>query len=424
MIKFLFKGLIRDRSRSLFPVLTVFAGVFLAVFGYSFMNGVVANMINTTAHYQTGHLRIMTQAYAQEANQNPNDLALIGVDDFLQTLQEKYPEMLWTQRIKFGGLLDIPDENGETKKQGPVNGMAVDLFSDSSPERNLLNIKDAIIRGCMPDQPGEILIADEFAKKLNIAPGDTATLISSTMYGSMAMANFIITGTVRFGITAMDRGAIFADISDIQFALDMDDAAGEILGFFPDDIYYDEKATLIAESFNEEFKNPEDQFSPLMGTLPNESGLSDYLGLIDSMSIIIISIFVIAMSIVLRKCGLKGSLRRYGEIGIRLAIGEDKGHVYRSLILESVMIGIFGSILGTLGGVGIAYLMQVYGLDFSFLFKSSSMMISSDYYALVTFGSFIIGFAPGITSTVLGTSIAGIGIYKRQTSQLFKELEV
>jgi putative ABC transport system permease protein len=50
-------------------------------------------------------------------------------------------------------------------------------------------------------------------------------------------------------------------------------------------------------------------------------------------------------------------------------------------------------------------------------------MISSVYRARVTLGSFFIGFAPGIISTVLGATIAGIGIYKRQTSQLFKELE-
>jgi putative ABC transport system permease protein len=424
MIKFLLKGLIRDRSRSLFPILTVFIGVFLAVFLYSFLNGIISDMIKSTAHYQTGHLRIMTQAYAKEADQNPIDLAFIGVDSLLQRLNEKYPDMLWTPRIKFGGLLDIPDENGETKNQGPVSGMAVNLFSDSSPERKLLNVKESIIRGRFPNQPGEILIGDEFAKKLEVAPGDIATLISSTMYGSMTMANFKIAGTVQFGIAAMDRGAIFADISDIQFALDMQDAASEILGFFPDDIYHDEQATLIAASFNEEFKDPNDQFSPQMGILPEESGLSDYLTMVNSMGIIIIMIFVLAMSIVLWNAGLMGSLRRYGEIGVRLAVGEDKGHVYRTLIMESVMIGIFGSILGTLAGVGVAYLMQVYGLDLSFLLKKSSMMISGIYRAQVTFGSFIIGFAPGIISTVLGTSIAGIGIFKRQTSQLFKELEV
>jgi putative ABC transport system permease protein len=424
MIKFLWKGLLRDRSRSLFPVLTVFIGVFLAVFIYSFMNGVLADMVNSTAHYQTGHLRIMTQAYAKEANQNPNDLAFIGVAKLLGALHDRYPGMIWTPRIKFGGLLDVPDEKGETKTQGPVSGMALDLFSDSSFEIKLLKVQEAIVRGRMAKAAGEILIGDEFARKLQIAPGDTATLISSTMYGSTAMTNFKIAGTVRFGVAAMDRGAIFADISDIQAALDMQDAAGEILGFFPDDIYHEEQAPIMAAAFNREFRDGKDQFSPRMGTLPDESGLADYLGLIDSMSIIIISIFVVAMSIVLWNAGLMGSLRRYGEIGVRMAIGEAKGHIYKTLILESLLIGIFGSILGTMAGVAVAYLMQVYGLDFGFLFKNSALMISSVYRAQVTFGSFVIGFAPGVGSTVLGASIAGIGIYKRQTAQLFKELEI
>ena len=424
MIKFLLKGLVRDRSRSLFPVLTVFAGVFLVVFLYSYLNGVVSEMIKATAHYDTGHLRIVTQAYAKEIDQNPNDLALVGIDTLLQTLNKEYPQMLWLPRIKIGGLLDIPDENGETKTQSPVSGLAVNLLSEASPEYQLLKIKDAIICGEVPSKPGEILIADEFAKKLKISPGDTATLISSTMYGSMTMANFKIAGTIRFGITAMDRSAIFADISDIQSVLDMQDAASEILGFFSDDIYQDELATSIAASFNKKYRDPNDQFSPQMGTLPEESGLSDYLTMLDSMSIIIIAIFIVAMSIVLWNAGLMGSLRRYGEIGVRLAVGEDKGHVYRTLMVESMMIGIFGSILGTLVGTGIAYLIQVYGLDFSFIFKNSSLMIPNVLRTRVTFGSFLIGFAPGIVSTVLGTSFAGIGIYKRQTSQLFKELEV
>jgi putative ABC transport system permease protein len=380
-------------------------------------------MVKSTAHYQTGHVRIMTQAYAKESNQNPIDLAFVGVENMMTVLNEKYPDMIWTPRIKFGGLIDIPDENGETKTQGPVTGMAVNLISESSPEHNFLNIEEAIIRGHMPNKPGEILIGDEFAKKLNVVPGDMATLISSTMFGSMAMANFYISGTVQFGIAALDRSAIFTDISDIQYALDMQDVACEILGFFPDDVYKDEKASIMTASFNEEFKNPNDQFSPQMGALPEESGLTDYLAMIDFMAIILIMIFVVAMSIVLWNAGLMGSLRRYGEIGVRLAVGEEKGHVYRTMIMESLIIGTFGSLLGTLAGVSISYWMQIHGLDFGELFKHSSMMISSVYRARVTLGSFFIGFAPGIISTVLGATIAGIGIYKRQTSQLFKELE-
>lgn len=423
MLKFLFKGLVRDRSRSLFPILTVFIGVALTVFLYSYLNGFVSDMIKSSAHYNSGHVRIMTKAYSQESNQSPNDLAIIGIDTLIQNVEKSYPDMIWTPRIKFGGLIDIPDKNGETRIQGPVSGMAVDLFSRESPERKFLNLDESLIKGRIPEKPNEILIAEDFARRLKVAPGDTATLLSSTMYGSMVMTNFVIAGTIHFGIAALDRGAIITDISDIQKSLDMNNAAGEILGFFKDDNFHSEKAYRIRDSFNEKYKNSEDEFAPIMGALPEESGLSDYMGLIDIASFVIIGIFIFAMAIVLWNAGLMGSLRRYGEMGVRLAVGEEKGHIYRTLILESIMIGIVGSFLGTLFGLIPSYLMEIYGLDLSFLFEKSSVMITGVLHADVTYETYLIGFIPGILATVLGTSIAGIGIYKRETAQLFKELE-
>ena len=423
MLKFLFKGLVRDRSRSLFPILTVFIGVALTVFLYSYLNGFVSDMIKSSAHYNSGHVRIMTKAYSQESNQSPNDLAIIGIDTLIQNVEKSYPDMIWTPRIKFGGLIDIPDKNGETRIQGPVSGMAVDLFSRESPERKFLNLDESLIKGRIPEKPNEILIADDFARRLKVAPGDTATLLSSTMYGSMVMTNFVIAGTIHFGIAALDRGAIITDISDIQKSLDMNNAAGEILGFFKDDNFHSDKAYGIRNSFNEKYKNSEDEFAPIMGALPEESGLSDYMGLIDIASFVIIGIFIFAMAIVLWNAGLMGSLRRYGEMGVRLAVGEEKGHIYRTLILESIMIGIVGSFLGTLFGLIPSYLMEIYGLDLSFLFEKSSVMITGVLHADVTYETYLIGFIPGILATVLGTSIAGIGIYKRETAQLFKELE-
>jgi putative ABC transport system permease protein len=424
VIQFLLKGLLRDRSRSLLPVLIVAAGVMLTVFLHAWLNGAISTMIQLTANYSTGHVRVMTRAYAKEADQVPNDLALLGIDTLIAGLKRDFPDLLWAPRTKFGGLLDIPDEKGETRVQTPISGLAVGLFSIDSPERKILNIQKAIIKGCIPQNQGEILIGDELAEKLNLRLGDVATLISSTMYGSMAIANFKIAGTVRFGVGAMDRGALIADLSDIQQALDMNQGAGEILGFFTDDIYHDEQAKQISVKFNTMRNNlKKDEFSPIMGILRNESGLSDYLDLIGIYIGIIISVFVTAMSIVLWNVGLTGGLRRYGEIGVRLAIGEDKGHVYRSIMAESIMIGIIGSTLGTAIGLASAYYLQVKGIDISSMMKNSTLMFSDVVRAQVTPFTFVIGFFPGLLATFLGAAISGIGIYKRQTSQLFKELE-
>lgn len=431
MISFLFKGLLRDRSRSLFPLLTVLAGVVLTVFLHAWLNGAISAMIQSTAHYNTGHICVMTRAYDKEADQIPNDLALLGIDTLTTELKQNYSDLLWTPRIKFGGLLDIPDEKGETRAQAPVSGLAVDLLSPGSPEWKILNIRQAVVKGRVPQKSGEMLVGEELAVKLRIQPGDTATLIGSTMYGSMSVTNFIIVGTVRFGIVAMDKGTVIADISDIQQALDMQQGAGEILGFFADDLYHEDRANAVTTDFNLRHKdflgktaNADISFTPIMRTLRAASGLSEYLDYVGVFSDVIIGIFVVAMSIVLWNAGLTGSLRRYGEIGVRLAVGEDKRHIYLSLLAESLMIGFIGSVLGTSIGLAIAYYGQVVGFDIGSVLKDSSMMLPNIIRAQITPFTFVIGFLPGMLATFLGTAISGIGIYKRQTSELFKELEI
>ena len=430
MIAFLFKGLLRDRSRSLFPFLIVLMGVMLTVVLHAWLNGSVSSLLSSTAHFNTGHVRVMTRAYAKESNQVPNDLALLGIDTLMTELRRDYPDLLWTPRIKFGGLLDIPDENGETKTQIPVSGLAVDLLSPGSTEVNILNIRDGIVRGRLPARHGEMLIGDEGARKLQVQPGDTATIISSTMNGSMSITNFVIVGTVRFGIVAMDKGMVVTDISDARQALDMQGGAGEILGFFRDDVYHEVRANGVAADFNSrhgappgEVQDPNFAYSPVMGTFWTESGLADYMEYIDVFSAVLVAVFVLAMSVVLWNAGLTGSLRRYGEIGIRLAVGEEKGHIYMSLLAESLMIGIIGSSVGTAIGLAIAFFGQEKGLDIGSVLKSSTMMFPNVVRAQITPFTFIIGFLPGLLATFLGTAISGIGIYRRQTSELFKELE-
>ncbi|MCK4295818.1 MAG: ABC transporter permease [Candidatus Marinimicrobia bacterium] len=422
MIKFLLKGVFRDHHRSFFPAITVSIGVALTVLMNCYLTGVFGDMIDINAKFQTGHVKVMTLGYADNINQLPNDYAMVGVDEILSDLHNQYPTMTFIQRIKFGGLLDVADENGETKIQGPTMGTAVDLLSENSTELDRLNITKSVIRGELPQKPGEILISDDFAKKLDIEPGQEVTLLSSTMYGSMAIRNFVISGTIRFGVSAMDKSAIMMDITDAQSALNMENATGEILGYFSDNFYDNLRAETMAQDFNTEFSDPNDEFSLTMSELKEQSGLSEYLDYANHFLGILIFVFIFAMSLVLWNSGLLGALRRYGEIGVRLAIGEHKGHIYRSMIVESIGIGIIGSILGTIIGLGFSYWLTK-GIDISAFTQSSSMMMPSVYRAVITRNAYYIGFIPGLFATVIGTMLAGIGIYRRQTASLFKELE-
>ena len=145
MIKFLLKGILRDKTRSLLPIVVVSIGVALTIALSAYMKGAFGDMIDQNARFDTGHVKVMTRAYLENKNQMPNDLALLGVDSLTQSLRQDFPDFQWVQRIRFGGLIDVPDENGESKGQGPASGMAIDLLNESSGEAKRLNIETSLV---------------------------------------------------------------------------------------------------------------------------------------------------------------------------------------------------------------------------------------------------------------------------------------
>lgn len=423
MISFILKGILRDKSRSWLPIIVISLGVMLTVTMIGYINGAFRDMIDQNARFDTGHVKVMTRAYYEKQDQIPNDLALLEVTPLLKKLQQDFPGIDWVQRIKFGGLLDVPDAQGETRMQGYAIGMAYDLLSPGSSEPARMKIASSLVSGNPIQQAGEAVIGHEFAERLKIKPGDSFTFFGSTMEGSMAFKTFKLAGTIRYGSTGMDKTAIIVDLKDTQYLLDMEDGTGELLGF-QGDFYDDEQAIAMANQFNTKYEKDKDPFAPTMITLKAQNGLGELIDQAESMTGGFIFLFVLAMSIVLWNTGLLGGLRRYREFGIRLALGEGKSRIYLTNIVEAVIIGLIGSVIGTILGLAISYYMQEVGFDVSDYLQESAMIMPTTIRSRITPDLFYIGFIPGVLAMVFGTMLAGRAIYKRETARLFKELEV
>ena len=483
MIRFLAKGLVRDRSRSLFPLLAIIITVTLVIFGIGFMEGAMNNFLQSTAVISSGHVKVVTKAYKKESNQLPNDLALFDTENIIQTLSDMYPDYFWTPRITFGGLLDVPDKNGETKEQAPVFALGIDFFSEKSRQVEIWELEKCLISGRLPKDRDDALVSTKLAKQLGIGSGSSITLIGSTMDNAFTTYNFNVVGTFNLYKGQTDRQMMLVDISGARQALDMEDAASEILGYHNSLYYHDEEAVTIRKHFNitysdsiaqilrneeskdilsymngwneintiEKSKLPQQRsnalfdnqmydnseewgelsvedpsiYTPTMVALRDDSQLATMVDFSTVALGVMAGIFLVIVMIVLWNMGLMNGLRRYGEIGLRLAIGESKGQVYRSMISEAVLIGFVGTLIGTIFGISLTYYVQEFGIDYSEAINqlSTTMVMPNVFYAKVTPELYYIGFIPGVLATVLGTMLAGLAIYKREMSQLFKELE-
>ena len=195
MIKFLTKGLLRDRTRSFFPVLVITISVAIVVFASGFMAGTMNSLLLDTAVILSGHEKIVTRAYHEESMLMPNDLALLDADKLIDKLEKEHPEFFWTPRITFAGLLDVPDEKGETKSQGPVIGMGIDFFSEGSRQVEIWELERNLVSGTLPVKKNDALISSKLADKLNILVGEKVTFVGSTMDNAFTTYNYNIVGT-------------------------------------------------------------------------------------------------------------------------------------------------------------------------------------------------------------------------------------
>ena len=426
MIKFLTKGLLRDRSRSLFPVLVITLTVTLVIFSMGFMQGTMNSLLLDTAVILTGHEKVVTRAYSEESQLMPNDLALMDVDQLIEDLEQEYPDFFWSPRITFAGLLDVPDENGETKAQGPVIAFGIDLLSNGSRQVEIWDLERSLVIGKLPKNSNDAIISSKMANQLNIKIGESVTFIGSTMENAFTTYNFNVSGTFNLRKGQTDRQMMLVDLSGARLALDMNNAASEIFGFTHSLYYDDETAVALRTDYNKINSDSSDIFSPFMIALRDGNQMGTMVDISGAMMAIMGGIFLVIVMIVLWNMGLMNGLRRYGEIGLRLAMGESKGQVYRSMISEAIIIGLTGTVVGTGIGLALTYYVQENGIDYTKgieALSNSSIVMPNIFYAQVTPDLFYIGFLPGVLATVLGTMLAGLAIYRREMAQLFKELE-
>lgn len=420
MIDFILKGLLRDPSRSFLPFLVISLVVGTTVLMQAYLKGAMGGIISLNARLETGHVKVTSKIYSDMKPLSPLDAALPESRKLVAGLRSEFSNLHWIERIKFGGMLDVPDDSQETASQTVVRALGVSfdgLYEDP------LGFPSALIKGRVPQTNTEILIGNRLESKLDLRPGQRVTFISTGIDGASVADNFTVSGIVSFGLGDLDEKTVFFSLSGARDFLAMNDDVSEVLGFLKSG-YHAEKAAIVASKFRSIYEENSD-FSPVMETLDNNPNLGSYVALADSVAYLMVMVFILLASLVLWNAGVRSGIRRYSEFGLRMALGEHVSRIYMVLIVEALIIGVAGSIAGTALGLIPAYYLEVYGFDISRMMdlEASLVKFESIIRADVTFQSLWIGFVPGLGATTVGAALAGVRVLFRSSSELMKELE-
>jgi len=431
MIRLLFKGMLQDRTRSLFPFTVVTVGVALVIVLVGFLDGVIMGMVDSTAYLDTGHLRLVNKPFYEEEHLNPIDRALGSQRLTGNWLKENSdPQIQWSPRIRWRAIMDVPDEIGETRSQTPVMGMALDMLSAGSTELKRLDLFESITQGRLPNKRGEALVGYQLAQTLGLELNKPVTLIGRTYDGGLATDNYIVTGFVRFGIFAMDKKMLLIDLADAQETFYLNNMVTDWLGYLPAHVSflnYDEYRLKLESSLKEFVSTHPLGWAkddvPIVVSIQDQRNIRSHIEMFLIVRKYIVGIFLFLMIVVLWNAGILNGVHRYGEMGIRLAMGETHSRLILSLICESFAIGIIGSVAGSALGGACTYVLQEVGLNMGDAFAKSGLMLSDVVRARLSVGGFVYGIVPGITASILGTLMSALTIYRRSEANLFRELE-
>ena len=431
MITFLFKGILRDKSRFLFPFLIVTIGVALVISLVGFMEGTMMGMIDNTANLDTGHLRLVNKPFYDEEHLRPLDRSLAAQKETREWLEKNSSDKVkWGPRIRWGAILDVPDEKGDTVSQTPIVGMALELKNKGSLELKRLRLDEALVGGKLPELKNEMLMGDQLAKTLGIELGREVTLIGQSFDGGLVADNYRVVGLVKFGVSAMDKKMVLIDLSDAQNSFYMEDMITDWLGFMPARFSlneYEEIKSNMTQPLSQWIEKPPISWAkddrPILLTIRDQQNIGSMTDKFNIIKGFVVGIFTFLMILVLWNAGILNGIHRYGEMGLRLAFGESHLKVIFNLGVEGLFIGILGTITGCLFGGAFAWYLQEVGINMGDSFAQSGLMINDIVRARLTTGAFIQGIVPGVFASVAGNLVASLAIFKRSEANLFRELE-
>jgi ABC-type lipoprotein release transport system permease subunit len=324
----------------------VFSNIIL-VFMVSLQFGMYAMMIDNTLAVFTGHLQVQAPGYKDE-----------------KKMRQSIPDA-----VAFAASL---------RSSLNIDSVAVraSAFALASSEKRSFGIQ---VIGVQPEYdarvsslPGlvsegrylsdnfanEVVIGSVLARNLKVTVGDELTLLGSGRDGSFAAAVVIITGIFDSGMADLDRSIAQMPLGTFQDVFFMGDQAHEIVIKTAD-------LALVAGVKQQ-----------LQGLLPPDGDLLvfDWDELQPSLKQAIqadlagawfmygILIILVAFSVL--NTVLMSVLERTREFGIVMSLGLTPGRLGRLVVLETMLMGFMGLVLGILLGAGLILWVGVNGFSY------------------------------------------------------------
>ncbi len=320
------------KGQTFLIALGIAIGVSVQIFIGSLIQGLQADLVDTTIGSQS-HVTVTSAG---------DDGLIDAYPEVMNDIRALNNGTKYLSAVVDGPALVIEDDSNYNIL---VRGLS---FEDSD---GIYKIKDKIVDGILPAGENEVLVGTVFRDESGLGVGDSFNVLA----GFSETVEVKISGIFDLQAANLNSSWVFTDIASAQTMFDYGDRATAIEMqvqdvFAADTIAGDIKAVLPADLRLDNWK---DQNAALLSGLNGQS-ISSYMiqGFV-MVSVLLGIASVLAITVV----------QKSRQIGILKAMGISDRSASQIFLIQGLLLGLAGALLGILLGLGLAFAFTTFALN-------------------------------------------------------------
>lgn len=323
----------RNFRRSLITTMSMACGLAAIMFGQSMIKSEQRQLVEKATGSITGHIQIQHKDIKEFKFP---DKYFGDTKQIEKVLDEEPGIQVYGRRINITGLVSSPKGSEGT------------LICSVEPEkeRKITTMATYIVKGeFLGSNPKSIVIGDKLATKLDLRLGEKAVVMAQAQDGSMGAEALRVVGIFHTGSVSFDGQIVYIPLKAAQEILAVGDQVNHFVAKVDDlsradQIRDDLQAKLRATGRPLQAVSWRDVDHEITSIQKFQDGLLD----------IVLAIIFVIVALGILNTLLMSLFERVREFGVLMAVGARPGWIMRLVLVESILLGSIGTLLGLVFG--------------------------------------------------------------------------
>jgi len=376
-VKLAFRGLLRNRRRSLVTLLTIALGFAAISLFAGYAHNIYDGLARQSIHGEMlGHLTVSKRGMSTEGKLDPERYILRGEEvTAITALIEAEPHVkLVAPRLGLSGLIS----NGRASTIFVAEGIGAEAMRSLqagliTEKEKGLGMYDDMLKSLDPERSEVALLSSGLAKMLRLEIGDTAPLLSNTLTGQVNALDIVLGDTFNTGSAGSNDKFALLSLDMVRQLYDTPGAADRLTVLLDDAAQTGPMrerllGKLRASGYDVEIQTWEE--------------LSNFYRQVHNMFDMIFGfIFLIVLTVVVMSVANSMGMtviERTREIGTLRAIGLKRFGVVRLFTLESLLLALVGCAVGLVVTLGVRWGVNAAGISYIPPDSSSEVLLLID----------------------------------------------